>query len=445
MDKMDEIMKSTLLFVIVIVEIIIERMTLMKSIGKLLLCGAIMTGTWAGLQPEHTHAASPTTKIVLDNYPLTFPTEPIIIQGTTMVPFRSIAEALNIKITWDNSSKTITAVKGQGIDSTQVKLAVGKNQATVNGSNVTLAVAPLVTKGNTLIPLSFFSQQFGADVDWNASTRTVSITSPKQRMYTLGFYAIQSFSDADRISTLDSVAFGWSRIDENGDFTLTGKDFKMPQAAGDVTADSLIADATSSRTTPYLMVYSSDTKGELTKVIEDASTRKKVISDIISTATEKKFKGILLDFEGLGLTTDKTKTRNAYTAFVKEIAKEAKGSDLKLSLALHPLNSSYQGYDYKALGQIADEIIIMAYDYTSSKGNPEPIAKVNEGIQLAIKETGSQNLVLGLNMNNENEESVQSLVGLAKRYQLKGVALWRLGLITNNEWQELRETVEFKS
>lgn len=419
-------------------------MTFMKSFGKLLLCSALIAGTIVGLQPTDIKAAAP-TKIELDNYPLTFPTEPIIMQGTTMVPFRSIAEALNIKITWDSKTKTITAIKGQGASSVQVKLTVGQKQATVNTSKVNLAVAPIVTNGNTLIPLSFFSQQFGAEVDWNAATRTVSITSPKERLYTLGFYAIQAFSDVKRVPTLDAVAFGWSRIDENGEFTLTGKDFRLPQAAGEVTADSLVADAASSRTTPYLMVYSSDTKGELTKVIENATVRKKVIEDIVNAATDKKFQGILLDFEGLGLTTDKTKTRSSFTNFVKEISKAAKGADLKLSLALHPLNSSYQGYDYKSLGQIADEIIIMAYDYTSSKGNPEPISKVNEGIQLAVKEAGAQNLVLGLNMNNENESSLQALVGLAKRYQLKGIALWRLGIISNGEWNKLRDIVEFKN
>lgn len=419
-------------------------MTFMKSFGKLLLCSVLIAGTILGLHPTDIKAAAP-SKIELDNYPLTFPTEPIIMQGTTMVPFRSIAEALNIKITWDSKTKTIKAIKGQGANSVQVKLTVGAKQATVNNSKVDLAVPPVVKNGNTLIPLSFFSQQFGAEVDWDPATRTVSITSPKERLYTLGFYAIQSFSDVKRVPTLDAVAFGWSRIDENGEFTLTGKDFRMPQAAGEVTADSLVADATSARTTPYLMVYASDTKRELTKVIENEDVRKKVIENIVSTATAKKFKGILLDFEGLGLTTDKTKTRASFTNFVKEIAKQAKGADLKLSLALHPLNSSYQGYDYKSLGQIADEIIIMAYDYNNSKGNPEPISKVNEGIQLAAKEAGAQNLVLGLNMNNENESSLQALVGLAKRYQLKGIALWRLGIISNGEWNELRDIVEFKN
>lgn len=360
-----------------------------------------------------------------------------------MVPFRAISEALGIQITWNQSTKTIDAVQGEGANATRVQLTLNNKKAIVNGSTVNLNVAPQSVSGNTLIPLSFFSQQFGADVKWDQATRTVSITSPQKRLYTLGFYAIKSISDAGSIPSLDSVAFGWSRIDENGNFTLTGKDFYMPSPLGDVTSETLVSSATDSRTTPYLMVYSGDVNGELTKIIDDAELRKQAISGMISTAINNKFKGIMLDFEGLGLTTDKTITRESFNSFVKDLSKETNANGLKLSLALHALNSSYQGYDYKTLGKIADEIIIMAYDYQNTD-QPEPIDKVNEAIALAVKETDPAKLVLGLNMYHENTESLNPLIGLAKRYNLKGIALWRLGLITSDQWTQVRQSVEFK-
>ncbi|CAM4492390.1 MAG: stalk domain-containing protein [Paenibacillus macerans] len=417
----------------------------MKPIGKLFLAAAILAGgiTGAGL-PQANAAAK--VQIMLDGYPLAFSGEPIIVDGTTMVPFRSISESLGIQVTWNQAAKTITAVKGTGPEGIRVQLTLDNKTAKVNGSSVTLAVAPRSVDGNTLIPLSFFSQQFGANVDWDQSTRTVSITSPQERMYTLGFYAISSFSDVAAIPSLDAVAFGWSRIDETGNFTLSGKDFRMPEAAGDTTPDSLIADAAASRTIPYLMVYAGDTKGELTKVVEDPEMRRQAITDMVSTAQDKAFQGIILDFEGLGLTTDKAATRKAFTAFVKQLSTETKSAGLKLSLALHPLNSSYQGYDYKELGKIADELIIMAYDYRAGQttGNPEPADKVDEAIRLALKETSKSKLLLGLNLNSENKNSVKTLTGLAKRYDLKGIALWRLGLISSEEWTSLKQSVEFK-
>ncbi|MGG6312933.1 stalk domain-containing protein [Paenibacillus macerans] len=417
----------------------------MKKIAKLLLTAALLAGGLAGMQPSQAHAASP-VQIMLDGYPLAFSGEPMIVNGTTLVPFRSISEALGIQVTWNQAAKTITAVKGAGAEATHVQLTLNSKSAKVNNASVSLAVAPRSVAGNTLIPLSFFSQQFGAQVNWDQASRTVSIASPQERLYTLGFYAISSFSEVSAIPGLDAVAFGWSRIDENGQFTQSGDVFRMPQPSGDTTAESLISDATGARTLPYLMVYSSDTKGELTKIIEDPALRQQAINDMVSAATEKAFQGVMLDFEGLGLTTDKTATRQAFASFVKELSKQTKSAGLKLALALHPLNSSYQGYDYKALGTVADELVIMAYDYLpgDNSGKPQPADKVDEAIRLALKETGKTKLLLGLNLDSEDQNSVKTLTGLAKRYDLKGIALWRLGLIKSEEWTSLKQSVEFK-
>lgn len=417
----------------------------MRQIGKLFLAAAILAGGTAGAQPPQADAAA-SVQILLDGYPLAFSGEPMVVNGTTLVPFRSISEALGIQVTWNQAAKTISAVKGEGAETIHVQLTLNSKTAKVNNTSVKLAVAPRSVTGNTLIPLSFFSQQFGAKVNWDQASRTVSIASPQERMYTLGFYAISSFSEAAAIPSLDAVAFGWSRIDENGQFTLSGKDFKMPQPAGDTTPESLIADASSSRTLPYLMVYSGDTKGELTKIIEDPALRQQAIDDMVTAATDKAFQGIMLDFEGLGLTTDKAATRQAFTSFVKELSKKTGAAGLKLALALHPLNSSYQGYDYKTLGAVADELVIMAYDYLAGDNTdrPQPAAKVDEAIRLALQETSKYKLLLGLNLNSEDQSSVKTLTGLAKRYDLKGIALWRLGLIKSEEWTSLKQSIEFK-
>lgn len=94
----------------------------------------------------------------------------------------------------------------------------------------------------------------------------------------------------------------------------------------------------------------------------------------------------------------------------------------------------------------------MAYDYQTKSGGtttgeaaPEPIAKVDEAIRLALQETDKGKLILGLNLHSENAASVTKLIGLAKRYDLKGIALWRLGLISADEWSSMRQSVEFKS
>lgn len=162
-----------------------------KRIGKLVLCMAIFLGGTTALFPNSTEAAGGVS-IMLDGYPLPFPVEPVVMSGTTMVPFRAISEALGISVEWNQGQKKITATKTDEAGTKVVTLTLGSKNASVNGEVVKLAIAPQTIRNNTMIPLSFFSQQFGAGVAWNQATKTVSITSPKTDIYTLGFYALSS-------------------------------------------------------------------------------------------------------------------------------------------------------------------------------------------------------------------------------------------------------------
>ncbi|XEC97263.1 stalk domain-containing protein [Paenibacillus tarimensis] len=388
------------------------------------------------------HASAKVT-IMLDGYPLPFPAEPVIIKGNTMVPFRAIAEAIGVQVQYNNKTKRITAIKQDELGSKrQVELQLGNSKAIVDGETHTLSVAPRTVNGHTLIPLSFFSRQFGAGVSWDGQTKTVTITSPKKSMYIKAYYALSSFSQRHHIPALDSVAFGWSRIDREGNFTSEGKEYKWPEPAGELTPESIIRDAAAAGTTPYLMVYATDGKGELTKIIESAELRKKTIEGIIGLALQKGFQGVHLDFEGLGLTGDKQKVREQFNEYVSMMSKQAKDAGLKLSLALHPPNSVYQGYDYRTLGVLADELVIMAYAY-EDETRPEPMDKVDEAIRLALKDVDKSKLVLGISLWSETAQSVNQKIGLAKRYDLKGISFWRLGLMHDAVMNEIQKSIVF--
>lgn len=388
-------------------------------------------------------AATPATNIMLDGYPLPFPTAPIIKNGATLVPFRAISEALGVKVSWNQAAKTITATATNQNKTKNIILTMNSKTAVVDGANVSLAVAPQTISNTTMIPLSFFSQQFGASVNWNASTRTVAITSPIKNMYTMGFYAISSYDERAFVPDFNAVAYGWSRITTDGEFSTTSTEYKWPQAAGADTPESIIQNTAANFTTPYLMVYAVDGHGELTRNLENQELQNRTIQAMIDTASSKGFKGILLDFEGLGWSGDKAKARSDYNAFIKNLSTKAHQAGLKLTLALHPLNSSYTGYDYKQLGAMADDLIIMAYDYTDKK-SPEPMDKVNDAILMALQNTDASKLMLGISLSSEDASSVNAKIGLAKRYQLKGVALWRLGIIGQNTWDAMHQSITFK-
>lgn len=396
-----------------------------------------LLGTTANLNDAY---AAPAISVLLDDVPLKFDAAPLIDKGVTYVPFRTVGEALGISITWNSKTQTVKAigkVKGQA---TEVLLQVGSTTATVNGEKVKLAAPPVQREGRVLIPLSSFSSQFGVNVGWNQSTRTVSLVSPQREMHLRAFYALQSYKEIDLVSSMNSVAFGWSRIDREGQFTLQGDEYQIPAAAGDVTPKSIVADAANQSIKPYLMVYSLDGNGELTKVLSDSSMRQKSIEGITAAIAENGFGGVVLDFEGLGFKLDAVEQQKLLNNYVKQL-KDSLPKDIALSLAVPPLNSAYKGYDYKTLASLADDIIIMAYQYNpvGTKAQvPEPNSLVDQAIQLALDAgVSKQKLLLGISLNSETSSSIDDKLGLAKRYDLKGAAFWRLGLFRtyNNQME----------
>ncbi|WP_182300978.1 stalk domain-containing protein [Cohnella cholangitidis] len=386
--------------------------------------GSIICGT------ATVKANNPVIRVVLDDFPLTLGASPVIKNNVTMVPFRSLANTLGIMVTWDNKTKTVRATGEVNGVNKIVTLRLGQKTAVVDGENVELLAAPLTINQQVLIPLNFFGTQFGAKVGWSSATKTVTIVSAKKAMHLRVFYAMGSFAQRERIASMDSVAFGWTRIDEKGELTLEGADFYWPEAAEDVTPESLVNSAASQGAKPYLMVYSVDGKGELTKMLSDEALRNNSIDNIVRLASDHGFDGVLLDFEGLGLRLDPLGQQKLLNDYVQTIDKKLETIGVKLSLAVPPPNSSFKGYDYKTLAKYADDLVVMAHDY-NPKGTPdhtpEPNAKVEEAIDQMLKAgVRADQLILGISLWNETTSTVDDKLGLAKRYGLKGASFWRL-------------------
>jgi hypothetical protein len=80
----------------------------------------------------------------------------------------------------------------------------------------------------------------------------------------------------------------------------------------------------------------------------------------------------------------------------------------------------------------------MAYDYGST---PEPVSLVTQAVEMAKALVPPEKLVLGISAASETPESILTKLGIAKRYRLDGIAIWRLGLVTGEIWDALRSTV----
>lgn len=97
--------------------------------------------------------------------------DPIMIKGRVMLPLRAIFEQLGASVSWEPKQRKITAYK----DGVEMILYLDSKVATINGTKVSLDVAPLGYKARTMVPVRFVSEALGQSVSWQTSTRTVTI------------------------------------------------------------------------------------------------------------------------------------------------------------------------------------------------------------------------------------------------------------------------------
>lgn len=60
----------------------------------------------------------------------------------------------------------------------EIKLQIGNSTAYINGEEETLDQPPVIINSRTMVPLRFIAEAFGATVDWDDTTQTILITYP---------------------------------------------------------------------------------------------------------------------------------------------------------------------------------------------------------------------------------------------------------------------------
>jgi hypothetical protein len=92
-----------------------------------------------------------------------------IINGTTFVPLRAIAEALGFKVMWNNDQRKVTLEQADKV----IEFIIGDPIVNVNGNMFTLETAPYIFGGSSMLPVRFLSEQLGLKVDWEPSSSSV--------------------------------------------------------------------------------------------------------------------------------------------------------------------------------------------------------------------------------------------------------------------------------
>jgi len=232
------------------------------------------------------------------------------------------------------------------------------------------------------------------------------------------------------------------------------------------------------------------------RIITSPKIRESHVAAIVSLVTSHGWAGIDIDYESLAAAD-----RSAYSGFISGLARALHQARKQLTVTVHAKVdepgdwSGARAQDWRALGVAADEVRVMAYDYSTEDSLPGPIAPlpwVESVLQLAISEVPRDKLMLGVATYGydwtsgkpgqsvqwadaqaiaeshaapvtwdatsqspwfaytdkqgrqhtiwyENARSLRARVALAARYHLKGIVIWRLGGEDPAIWEQIRQ------
>lgn len=138
----------------------------------------------------------------------------------------------------------------------------------------------------------------------------------------------------------------------------------------------------------------------ISAVVNDETARSTLITQILETLYQKGFSGVDIDFEYI-LAED----RDAFSEFVRIMTETLNEQGFEVSVALAPKTSStqqgllYEGKDYRRLGEVANHVLLMTYEWGYTYGPPmavAPINKVREVVEYALTEINPAKINLGI-------------------------------------------------
>jgi len=96
---------------------------------------------------------------------------PVIEKSRTLIPIRAVVEELGGNVIFNASTQAISINTADQ----EVKLTLNSKQALVNGASQELEVPAKAVDGRTLVPLRFVGEALGADVAYDAASKTVNV------------------------------------------------------------------------------------------------------------------------------------------------------------------------------------------------------------------------------------------------------------------------------
>lgn len=156
---------------------------------------------------------------------------------------------------------------------------------------------------------------------------------------------------------------------------------------------------------PILTLTPFDTSGRFNNylvsvVSNNMEAQANLIDQLLTTVRDKGYAGIDIDFEYI-LAED----REAFAAFVTNVRIAANAEGYTVSVALAPKTADdqpgllYEGKDYALLGEAANSVLLMTYEWGYTYGPPmavAPINKVREVVEYALTRIPAEKISLGI-------------------------------------------------
>lgn len=207
-----------------------------------------------------------------------------------------------------------------------------------------------------------------------------------------GFYAFSSYPQITCAANMDGVSVGWAQLQfldgapVLNDTAANNNDWVKPEAHATAT------DYFAQQGLPCnLNVFAN--AGAFNSAMA-GGFQAQVIGQLVSAA--QPYAGLTIDFEGL-----RSDSRDSYSSFMSAL-RSALPQDKTLYVCVQP-DTWYGGYDYRALGEVCDKVILMAHDYqwtevpryylgTDNTGSPvTPLPQVYTALKhITDAETGVQ-------------------------------------------------------
>lgn len=118
-------------------------------------------------------ASASAVDLYVDSVKLEPDVPPTVVDGHTLVPLRSIFDALGAELQWDNTTKIAAGSRG---DST-IAIQIDSPAALVNGEEKILEAPAQIVNGSTMVPARFVAEGLNCIVKWDKATDSIYIST----------------------------------------------------------------------------------------------------------------------------------------------------------------------------------------------------------------------------------------------------------------------------